>query len=583
MQPLLSVEGLSVEFRSRERTVHAVKDLSLTVGDGETVAIVGESGSGKSVTALSIMRLIEQEGGMITAGAIRLRQGDMERDIVALQPAELQKLRGKAVSMIFQEPMTSLNPVLSIGDQLSEVLMRHNGVSRDEALAEARRMLDRVRISDAGARLRQYPHELSGGMRQRVMIAMALLCRPKLLIADEPTTALDVTVQAQVIALLRELQRELAMSMLFITHDLGVVAEVADRVVVMRHGERVEEAGCVELYARPRASYTRALIAAVPRLGEEAGPSVEPGDETLLAVSGLTKRFPIRKGLFRRTVGHVHAVENVSFDIRAGETLALVGESGCGKSTTGRLVMRLLEPTEGQVLLGGRDVHRVSRADMRSARRDMQMIFQDPYASLNPRMKAADVVTEPLAIFEPSVGSRQRRERALELLSRVELGAEHLDRYPHQFSGGQRQRLCIARALCLNPKLIVADEPVSALDVSVQAQVLKLMRTLQEELGISYLFISHDMGTVERMSHRVAVMYMGEIVEIGPTREVLHAPRHAYTKQLLAAVPVPDPSRRLKRVTLDARELPSPLRALGDLPVTRPLVPVAPGHLVQAV
>ena len=582
--PLLQVEGLSVEFRSSRRTLRAVDDLSFSVLPGETMALVGESGSGKSVTALSIIRLIEREGGSISGGAIRLRRGPGEAvDLLKLPEAELRQVRGNEVSMIFQEPMTSLNPVMKVGDQLAEVLTLHQGVSHADGLQAARRMLDHVRIPEAASRLAQYPHELSGGMRQRVMIAMALLCRPRLLIADEPTTALDVTIQAQILALIAELQREIGMAVLFITHDLGVVAQIAERVVVMRHGRRVEQNSVDALFARPEQPYTRALIQAVPRLGHETGPEPAKAQAKppLLKAENLVKRFPVRKGPFKTLSGYVHAVEKVSFELAEGETLAVVGESGCGKSTMARVLMKLLEPTGGRITIAGQEVTPLSQSDMRPVRRHIQMIFQDPYASLNPRLTALELITEPLVVHEPSMGAAERRDRAVTLLRRVGLDAEHLERYPHQFSGGQRQRLSIARALCLGPRIIVADEPVSALDVSVQAQVIELMRDLQRELGISYLFISHDMGVVERMSHRVAVMYLGQIVEIGPTASVLHNPQHPYTRRLLAAVPVPDPSLRNRRAALDTTEIASPIRRLGDEPATPPLVEVAPAHLVQ--
>ena len=582
--PLLQVEDLSVEFRSRRRMLKAVDSLSFAVQPGETVALVGESGSGKSVTALSIIRLIEREGGTISQGRILLQRAPGRSvDLLKLPEPELRQVRGGEVSMIFQEPMTSLNPVMRIGDQLAEVLTLHQGVSYADGLAAARRMLDRVRIPEAASRLAQYPHELSGGMRQRVMIAMALLCRPRLLIADEPTTALDVTIQAQILALIAELQREIGMAVLFITHDLGVVAQIAERVVVMRHGRRVEQNAVEELFARPEQPYTRALIEAVPRLGHETGPAPARAQAKppLLKATGLVKRFPVRKGPFKRLTGYVHAVENVSLELAEGETLAVVGESGCGKSTMARVLMKLLEPTGGSIVIAGQEVTPLSQGDMRPIRRHIQMIFQDPYASLNPRLTALELITEPLVVHEPSMGAAERRDKAVALLRRVGLDAEHLERYPHQFSGGQRQRLSIARALCLGPRIIVADEPVSALDVSVQAQVIELMRDLQRELGISYLFISHDMGVVERMSHRVAVMYLGQIVEIGPTESVLHDPRHPYTKRLLAAVPVPDPAQRKLRAAIDTTEIASPIRRLGDEPATPPLVEVAPAHLVQ--
>jgi len=580
--PLLTVTGLCVTFRSRHRVVEVVTDLSLTVREGETIALVGESGSGKSVTALSLMRLIEREGGTIAAGEICWRRSSGEVvDLVRAENAELRHIRGREISMIFQEPMTSLNPVFTIGAQLAEVLMLHEGATRREALDRAADMLKKVRIPDPLRRLGQYPHELSGGMRQRVMIAMALLCRPQLLIADEPTTALDVTIQVEILALIRSLQDEIGMAVLFITHDLGVVAEIADRVVVMRGGRKIEENDVHGLFAAPARPYTRDLLAAVPRLGAEEGPPERAEPRPILEVERLVKRFPVRKGVLKRLVGQVHAVENVSFSIGEGETLGLVGESGCGKSTTGRAVMRLIEPTSGAIRINGRDVTSLTRGEMRSVRRNIQMIFQDPYASLNPRLSAFDLVTEPLAIHEPAMAKSERRDRAATLLSRVGLSPDHLSRYPHEFSGGQRQRLAIARALSLSPKIIVADEPVSALDVSVRAQVIDLMRELQETSGIAYLFISHDMGVVERMSHRVAVMYLGQIVEMGPTAEVLHDPRHAYTRRLLASVPIPDPTARSRIRAPENGEVPSPIRPIGDEPAAPPLVEVAPGHFVQ--
>ena len=582
--PLLRVENLRVVFgRPQSSARPAVNDLSFSVQPGECVALVGESGSGKSVSALSVMRLIEREGGRIEDGRIHFADEDGAVDLVGLDEPAMRRIRGNRIAMIFQEPMTSLNPVLQVGDQLAEVLQLHKGLDRAGAFADARRMLDRVRIPDADRRIRQYPHELSGGMRQRVMTAMALLCRPRLLIADEPTTALDVTVQAQILALIDELRRDIGMAVLFITHDLGVVAEVADRVVVMRHGDKREEATTAELFAAPRDAYTRELLDAVPRLGFGKPPAAPArGAEPVLSVRNLVKRFPIRKGLTRRTVANVHAVEGVSFDLHAGETLAIVGESGCGKSTTGRAAARLIDISEGTVTLRGQDVTHLTRAAMQPLRRNIQFIFQDPYASLNPRLSAFEAVTEPLAIHEPSLSREQLRERAGALLRRVGLEEAHLDRFPHQFSGGQRQRLCIARALSVNPQVIVADEPVSALDVSVQAQVIALMKELQEELGLSYIFISHDMGVVERISHRVAVMYLGQIVEIGPTAEVLGRPRHPYTRKLLASVPCGDPGRRPDRAFLDAEDLPSPVRTVGDPPARHVLTRVAADHFVAA-
>ena len=581
--PLLSVRDLSVTFNTRAGRVDAVRGLEFDLGPGETLAIVGESGSGKSVTALTIMRLIEREGGRISGSMALARRSGEVVDLMTAEDRMLRQIRGNEISMIFQEPMTSLNPVLTIGAQLAEVIILHRKCQSDEALDEARRLIERVKIPDAARRLTQFPHELSGGMRQRVMIAMALACQPRLLIADEPTTALDVTVQAEILALIRQLQDEIGMALIFITHDMGVVAEVADRVIVMRHGEKVEENALIPLFATPRNSYTKALLAAVPRLGM-GSPLLEPvraDAQPVLAVSGLVKRFPLTGGLLKRAVAMVHAVDDVSFEIRKGETLGLVGESGCGKTTTGRALMRLIEPTEGSIRIAGQEMTGLAGDQLRAARRDIQMVFQDPYASLNPRLQIITSVTEPLVIHRPDISADERREIAVELLERVGLKAEHLDRYPHQFSGGQRQRVAIARALALKPKVIVADEPVSALDVSIRAQVIELLVQLQKELGVAYLFISHDMAVVEQMSHRVAVMHMGRIVEIGHSAEVLNRPRHDYTRRLLSSVPIPDPALRKARVIDAAREIRSPVYPLGQSPIRLPLVEVSSGHFVQ--
>ena len=581
--PLLSVRDLSVTFNTRAGRVDAVRGLEFDLGPGETLAIVGESGSGKSVTALTIMRLIEREGGRISGSMALARRSGEVVDLMTAEDRMLRQIRGNEISMIFQEPMTSLNPVLTIGAQLAEVIILHRKCQSDGALDEARRLIERVKIPDAARRLTQFPHELSGGMRQRVMIAMALACQPRLLIADEPTTALDVTVQAEILALIRQLQDEIGMALIFITHDMGVVAEVADRVIVMRHGEKVEENALIPLFATPRNSYTKALLAAVPRLGM-GSPLLEPvraDAQPVLAVSGLVKRFPLTGGLLKRAVAMVHAVDDVSFEIRKGETLGLVGESGCGKTTTGRALMRLIEPTEGSIRIAGQEMTGLAGDQLRAARRNIQMIFQDPYASLNPRLQIMTSVTEPLLIHRPDISADERREIAAGLLERVGLKAEHLDRYPHQFSGGQRQRVAIARALALQPKVIVADEPVSALDVSIRAQVIELLVQLQKELGVAYLFISHDMAVVEQMSHRVAVMHMGRIVEIGHSAEVLNRPRHDYTRRLLSSVPIPDPALRKARVIDAAREIRSPVYPLGQSPIRLPLVEVSSGHFVQ--
>jgi ABC-type glutathione transport system ATPase component len=412
---------------------------------------------------------------------------------------------------------------------------------------------------------------------------MALLCRPRLLIADEPTTALDVTVQAQIIALLDELRREIGMSILFISHDLGVVSQIADRIVVMRAGELKEEAATKELFSNPKHAYTQELLRAAPRLGAGILLDRPPADQPpVMSVKGLTKRFAIKQGWLRKTVANVHAVENVSFELFPGETLAIVGESGCGKSTLGRTLARLIQPDDGSIILNGVDVTHLSRAALQPLRRNIQMVFQDPYASLNPRLTVCDAITEPLIVHEPQMSREPRRKRAVDLLLRVGLAAEMVDRFPHQFSGGQRQRLCIARALCLGPKIIIADEAVSALDVSVQAQVLELMKQLQQDMGIAFIFISHDMAVVEKVSHRVAVMYLGQIVEIGPTRDVLTNPQHPYTRKLLASVPQTDVERPRSFASLEVSEVPSPLRPLGARIEHPPFIMAGPEHSFQA-
>ncbi|MBC9882265.1 ABC transporter ATP-binding protein [Bradyrhizobium sp. INPA01-394B] len=597
---MLSVAGLTTSFMLERRWIPVVRNVSFDIAPRETVAIVGESGSGKSVTALSIMRLIPKEIGRIE-GRVTLAG----RDLLALAEADMKDIRGNDVAMIFQEPMTSLNPVLTIGFQIAEALIQHRGLSRAAAEAETVRLLDRVRIPAAKSRFHEHPHRFSGGMRQRVMIAMALACKPKLLIADEPTTALDVTIQAQILELLKELQQEEGMSILFITHDMGVVAEIADRTVVMYGGQAVETDATARIFAAPSHPYTRALLSAVPRLGsmdgrprpmrfpvvdKVTGTSDEPAEtpdtistaeRPLLEVSNLTTRFPIRSGLFGKVSGRVHAVENISFTLRAGETLALVGESGCGKSTTGRSILKLTEPDSGTVLIDGQDVLAMSGRTLRDFRKHMQIVFQDPFASLNPRMSVGTAIAAPLLANGLATAS-QARDKVADLLGRVGLSADMGARFPHEFSGGQRQRICIARALALGPKLIVADEAVSALDVSVKAQVVNLMLDLQASMGLAYLFISHDIAVVERMSHRVAVMYLGEIVEIGARADVFGNPQHPYTKKLMAAVPVPDPARRGSRREIANDEIRSPVRSPDYQPPARQYREVSPGHVVQA-
>ena len=599
-KPLLQVEDLTVSFRTEAGPVAVVRNLNFEVGAGETLAIVGESGSGKSVTALTIMRLVEHGGGAIDQGRIwfNSRQAG-QQDLLQASEARMKAIRGAEIAMIFQEPMTSLNPVFTVGEQIAESIRIHQRRSRSEARAEALRLLDMVRIPSAQACLDRHPHQLSGGMRQRVMIAMALACKPVLLIADEPTTALDVTIQAQILSLIRSLQLELKMGVMLITHDMGVVAECADRVVVMLRGEKVEEGATLPLFKTPQHRYTRALLAAVPAMGamagsdspasfalmDEAGAMTEvqvqdrPPGELLLEVKALSTRFKVRSGLLNRVTQRVHAVEQVSFELRAGETLALVGESGCGKSTTGRSLLRLVDADSGQILFGGRDLASLSRREMQPLRRDIQMIFQDPFASLDPRLTVGFSIAEPLHIHKLATPA-QAEARVQWLLQRVGLPADAAQRYPHEFSGGQRQRLAIARALALNPKLIVADEAVSALDVSIRAQIVNLLLDLQAELGLSYLFISHDMAVVERVAHRVAVMYLGQIVEIGPRRALFENPQHEYTRRLMAAVPVADPARRRKPGLLLSGDIPSPLRDLNDLPSVAPLHAVGPQHFV---
>jgi peptide/nickel transport system ATP-binding protein len=596
---VLQVSELRTSFPSNGTWLPIVKGISFEIGARETLAVVGESGSGKSVTALSIMRLLAPDASRIE-GSVKLAG----RELLTLGEADMRRIRGREMGMIFQEAMTSLNPLAAVGDQIAEALIIHGQLSGSAAQAEAVRMLERVRIPAARDRAKELPGSLSGGMRQRVMIAMALVCKPKLLIADEPTTALDVTIQAQTLQLIKELQNDEGMAVLFITHDMGVVAEIADRTVVMFGGEVLESGKTADIFDRPKQAYTKALLAAVPRLGSMTGSgkpehfpvvdrstgqlrepvdrpdTVDPLKPPVLQVEHLVKRFDLGKGWFSGPTSRVHAVEDVSFTLQAGETLSLVGESGCGKSTTGRAIMRLVEPQSGKIVLDGVDITGMDKRRLREARRNIQMIFQDPFASLNPRLRIGDAVAEPYLTY--GLGSRkQAREKVADLLTRVGLSPDVANRYPHQFSGGQRQRICIARALALEPKVIVADESVSGLDVSIKAQVINLLLDLQESLGLSYLFISHDMAVVERMSHRVAVMYLGEIVETGPARSVFSNPQHPYTKRLISAVPVPDPSRRNQVRTVPGGEINSPIRSADYIAPKRSYREIGTGHFVQ--
>ncbi len=575
MTALLTLSDLRVAFATPSGPVTVVDGLGFSLEAGRTLCIAGESGSGKSVTALSLMGLLPKPGGRIIGGSA-LFQG---KDLFKLPEAEMQEIRGDEIGMIFQEPMTSLNPVLSIGTQMTEGLRRHKGLSHAEAEKRALAVLDSVRIPEAKRRLSQYPHELSGGMRQRVMIAMAMSCDPKILIADEPTTALDVTIQAQILELMSDLQKQTGTAIILITHDMGVVAEMADDVVVMRHGKMVEQGPVKTVLTAPQADYTKALLAAVPKFANgRNAPGEKPRIEPALAVRDLIVRFDVKGGFFHRTRQRVHAVEKISFDLMPGETLALVGESGCGKSTSARAIMHL-SPFTGSVKIHGKETAGITGDALRALRRDVQMIFQDPHASLDPRMSVGDLVGEPLVIHGLASGT-ELKDRVADLFQRVGLPKEHMARYPHEFSGGQRQRICVARALSLNPKIIIADECVSALDVSIQAQILELLKKLQAELGLSYLFISHDMAVVEQISHRVAVMYLGQIVETGPTAQVLGNPQHPYTQKLLAAVPIPDPARRgLARRRLEG-EVPSPFRAVDYVPQFVSYRDLGGGHLV---
>lgn len=537
---LLSVKDLRVGFGD----VEVVHDVSFDVAAGETLAIVGESGSGKSVTAMSINRLIDYSGGRVLGGSIML---DGKVDLVQAEEAALQRLRGREIGMIFQEPMTSLNPVLKVGTQVGEIFAKRHGMSGRAVRQAAIRALDRVRIPDAARRLDQAPHQMSGGMLQRIMIAMALASEPRLLIADEPTTALDVTIQAQILALLAELKRETGTGLIFITHDIGVVAGIADKVVVMQQGRVVESGTADDVIDRPQHDYTRHLLSAVPHFRHgAAAPGVVAMGAPTLRVDDLAVRFPVGGGFLRRSKGEVHAVSDVSFDLQPGETLGIVGESGSGKSTMARAVLGLVTPTKGRIEAGGD--------------RAVQMVFQNPNASLNGRMKVRTLLAEPVIAAGGRVDA-QAVARMHMLLDKVDLPVDALDRYPHEFSGGQRQRVCIARALMPEPKILVLDEAVSALDVSVQAKVLDLLLDLQKEFGLAYLFVSHDMGVVERIAHRVAVFYAGQIVEIGPSRDVLSDPQHPYTRKLMAAVPSLD--KREVNFALETDEVPSTLRAPG--------------------
>ena len=558
MSPLLSVRDLSVGFGTQAAANPVVQDVGFDLSPSETLAIVGESGSGKSVTAMAINRLVDFGGGRILDGSIHFTDAAGQvSDLAQAEEADMEKIRGRQIGMVFQEPMTSLNPVLSIGAQLEEVFRLQHGLTRSQAKRAARDALQRVRIPDAERRLVYAPHQLSGGMLQRVMIAIALASNPRLLIADEPTTALDVTIQAQIMGLLAELRGETGTGLIFITHDISLVAGFADRVMVMQEGRVVEQGALTDILDDPQHPYTQHLLRAVPQFADGKAarrgvPREAAGCDPALAVDDLCVRFPVQSGLLRRRTGNVHAVEGLSFDLFRGETLGIVGESGSGKSTIARAILDLVAPTHGDI-----QIDRAAKAD---TLKPVQMVFQNPNASLNPRLTVEQLLAEPIR----AVGRRvdpDARARMHSLLERVELPSDSLDRYPYEFSGGQRQRLCIARSLMLNPSVLVLDEAVSALDVSVQARVLDLLIALQKDYGLAYLFVSHDMAVVERISHRIAVVFAGRIVEIGRASQVLSAPRHSYTQQLIKAVP--SVHRRHREFAINTQEVPSLVRPVG--------------------
>ena len=542
---LLQVQDLTTVFRTSRRTLTAVDRISFGIREGETFALVGESGSGKSVTALSVIRLLP-DAASLTSGSIRFEG----KDLLKLPERDMRDMRGSGISMIFQEPMTSLNPVVKVGRQISEVLIRHRNMSRPQARRRVLDLLDAVRIPRPSQTIDMYAHELSGGMKQRVMIAIALACEPRLLIADEPTTALDVTIQAQVLELINDLQRQFKMAILFITHDLAVVKQVADQVAVMKDGKIVEQSSNGVFFSSPQHAYSWDLFAALPAMEKRGKPLLEGNSHRLhkpvienmtkndvLQVRNLAVYFPIRKGLFKRTVGYIKAVDGVSLDIPPGQTVALVGESGSGKTTVGKGILRLVQPTLGEVTYLGLPIHEIGHNQLLEQRANLQIVFQDPYSSMNPRMLVGSIIEEGIKALDVIPDAQARKQRVLELLEQVGLDKDAHLRYPHEFSGGQRQRICIARALAVNPKIIICDEPTSALDVSVQAQILDLLNHLQEQYAISYLFITHNMSVVAYFADRVAVMYQGQIVEQGEVEQVLTDPQHEYTRRLLSAVP----------------------------------------------
>ena len=578
-EPLLEVNNLVTSFFTEEETVTAVNDITFTLNKGETIGIVGESGSGKSVTALSIMQLIQYPPGKIMGGEILYHpKGGDSIDLLSLSESKMRKYRGNEISMIFQEPMTSLNPVYTCGSQVTEAICLHQNLTREHAKNRTIELFIKVQLPNPERIFKAYPHELSGGQKQRIMIAMAMSCDPNILIADEPTTALDVTVQKTILDLMEDLQKERNMGILFITHDLGVVAELADKVIVMYKGKIVEQGSVLEIFSKPQHPYTKGLLACRPPLNkrlywlptisdfmetDEMGKVKSGGNsinkvidrfiiskeerekshknlysqEPLLKVSNLKTHFPINHDLLGRPKNFIKAVDGVSFEVYPGETLGLVGESGCGKTTLGRSILRLEEPTEGEIIYNGMDLRSLSRVEMIEYRKQMQIIFQDPYSSLNPRITIGEAIIEPMHVHSILSGEKERKDYVLELLERVKMDPSHYYRYPHEFSGGQRQRICIARALTLSPKFIICDESVAALDVSIQAQVLNLLQELRTDFGFTYIFISHDLSVVKFMSDRMVVMKEGKIEEIGDADQIYNSPESDYTKRLIGAIP----------------------------------------------